>query len=201
MKIIGCDFHPSYQQIAMLDLVTGEMVEKALSQREKGGGAGLLCGTGRARTSGDRSQRAIAMVRADADGVGARGVDWGCGEDSRQLRAQAEDRPGRCGVAAEASGGGSFSADLGAHGGRARRGAVALASSQAGAHAHAGEEPVAGAGAESGSATEVEAVEQGGKRAAGVAAAAALGQPAQSGVVAAVRSTGSVDRRIGPRGG
>jgi transposase len=31
MKIIGCDFHPSYQQIAMLDTVTGEMVEKALS--------------------------------------------------------------------------------------------------------------------------------------------------------------------------
>ena len=27
MKIIGCDFHPGYQQIAMLDLVTGEMVE------------------------------------------------------------------------------------------------------------------------------------------------------------------------------
>jgi hypothetical protein len=31
MRIIGCDFHPSYQQIAMLDTVTGEMVEKALS--------------------------------------------------------------------------------------------------------------------------------------------------------------------------
>ena len=31
MKIMGCDFHPGYQQIAMLDLVTGEMVEKALS--------------------------------------------------------------------------------------------------------------------------------------------------------------------------
>src|ERR1700680_198678 len=35
MKIIGCDFHPSYQQIAMLDLVTGEMVEKALSHERK----------------------------------------------------------------------------------------------------------------------------------------------------------------------
>ena len=31
MKIIGCDFHPSYQQIAVLDPVTGELVEKALS--------------------------------------------------------------------------------------------------------------------------------------------------------------------------
>ena len=35
MKIIGCDFHPSYQQIAMLDTVTGEMVEKALSHERK----------------------------------------------------------------------------------------------------------------------------------------------------------------------
>ncbi len=30
MKIIGCDFHPSYQQIAMTDTETGEMVERAL---------------------------------------------------------------------------------------------------------------------------------------------------------------------------
>ena len=35
MKIIGCDFHPSYQQIAMLDLATGEMMEKALSHERK----------------------------------------------------------------------------------------------------------------------------------------------------------------------
>ncbi len=30
MKIIGCDFHPSYQQIAMLDSSTGELVERRL---------------------------------------------------------------------------------------------------------------------------------------------------------------------------
>src|SRR6202163_1902305 len=35
MKIIGWDFHPSYQQIAMLDQGTGEMVEKALSHERK----------------------------------------------------------------------------------------------------------------------------------------------------------------------
>jgi hypothetical protein len=35
MKIIGCDFHPGYQQIAVLDLVTGEMMEKALSHERK----------------------------------------------------------------------------------------------------------------------------------------------------------------------
>jgi transposase len=33
--IIGCDFHPGYQQIAMLDEQTGEIVEKALSHGSK----------------------------------------------------------------------------------------------------------------------------------------------------------------------
>ena len=35
MRTIGCDFHPGYQQIAVLDLATGEMVEKALSHERK----------------------------------------------------------------------------------------------------------------------------------------------------------------------
>ena len=30
MKIIGCDYHPSFQQIAMLDLDTGDYVELRL---------------------------------------------------------------------------------------------------------------------------------------------------------------------------
>jgi transposase len=30
MMIIGCDLHPRYQQIAMLDLETGELVERRL---------------------------------------------------------------------------------------------------------------------------------------------------------------------------
>lgn len=30
MKYIGCDFHPSFQQMAMLDLETGEMIEPRL---------------------------------------------------------------------------------------------------------------------------------------------------------------------------
>jgi len=35
MKIIGCDFHPGYQQIAMWDKVSGEVVEKALGHERK----------------------------------------------------------------------------------------------------------------------------------------------------------------------
>jgi transposase len=36
MKIIGCDFHPGYQQIAMLDKSTGELIEKRLSHSHEG---------------------------------------------------------------------------------------------------------------------------------------------------------------------
>jgi hypothetical protein len=75
MKVIGCDFHPSYQQIAVLDSVTGGGEDT--EPLRKVGGAGLLRRAGRA-----------ARV----------------GIDPRQLRAEAE-----------ASGGRSFSADLGAH--------------------------------------------------------------------------------------
>src|SRR5439155_1057071 len=35
MKIIGCDFHPIYQQIVMWDKATGEMLERALSHERK----------------------------------------------------------------------------------------------------------------------------------------------------------------------
>jgi transposase len=36
MKIIGCDFHPGYQQIAMVDKNTGEITEKRLSHSNAG---------------------------------------------------------------------------------------------------------------------------------------------------------------------
>src|SRR5437764_9509333 len=35
MKYIGCDFHPSFQQIAMLEKETGELVERRLLHTEE----------------------------------------------------------------------------------------------------------------------------------------------------------------------
>lgn len=35
MKIIGCDFHPGYQQVVMWDQETGEVIEKALHHERK----------------------------------------------------------------------------------------------------------------------------------------------------------------------
>src|SRR5258708_3897007 len=35
MMIIGCDFHPRYQQIAMMDTETGELVERRLEHESE----------------------------------------------------------------------------------------------------------------------------------------------------------------------
>jgi transposase len=35
MLIIGCDYHPSFQQIALVDSETGELVERRLAHREE----------------------------------------------------------------------------------------------------------------------------------------------------------------------
>lgn len=37
MKIIGCDFHPSFQQIAMVDIDTGEQTERRIAREEAAG--------------------------------------------------------------------------------------------------------------------------------------------------------------------
>jgi transposase len=44
MKIIGCDFHPSFQQIAMVDTVSGEQTEKRLTWAEANEFYGRLSG-------------------------------------------------------------------------------------------------------------------------------------------------------------
>src|ERR1700744_4171330 len=38
MKIVGCDFHPSHQQVAIFDSETGEIQEKKLNQATGGAG-------------------------------------------------------------------------------------------------------------------------------------------------------------------
>src|SRR5580698_10082258 len=143
MKIIGCDFHPSYQQIAVLDLATGEMVEKALSHERKEEVRAFYAGLeGSVRVGIEASgqsqwfERMLVELGHEVWIGDAAKIRASCERKQKTdrrdaellMRLLAEDR---------------FPADLGAHGGRAGRAAVAFASSQAGAHAHASEEPVA----------------------------------------------------------
>jgi hypothetical protein len=79
MKYIGCDFHPSFQQIAMLDKETGEMVERRLVH-EKGGNQG----------SGGSPTLSHASWSGAGDFSGVKG------QDERQLRAPLTAFPARC---------------------------------------------------------------------------------------------------------
>ncbi len=58
MKYIGCDFHPSFQQIAMLDLETGELVERRLLHTEE---ARAFPGAEGSGSSGDRNRRPVIV--------------------------------------------------------------------------------------------------------------------------------------------
>jgi hypothetical protein len=61
MKIVGCDLHTRYQQIAMLDKETGELIERRL-EHGSGQAATLLQRVSSSRCSGNRSLRANALV-------------------------------------------------------------------------------------------------------------------------------------------
>jgi hypothetical protein len=56
MKIIGCDLHTRYQQIAMLDQKTGELIERRLEQASGEVRSLYACLAG-AGTSGVDAQR------------------------------------------------------------------------------------------------------------------------------------------------
>ena len=61
MLIIGCDYHPGFQQIAFVDTETGECGERRLTHREE---AEQFYSElkARERACGDGSQRARTLV-------------------------------------------------------------------------------------------------------------------------------------------
>src|SRR5580704_484119 len=88
-------------------------------------------------------------------------MDWRCGPDSSQLRAQAEDRPARRGPHSEVVDRGPVSTTLDAECGAAQSATVADSSAQTRADQGAGEKWIAAFDAESWSAVEREAGEPG----------------------------------------
>ena len=61
MMIIGCDFHPRYQQIAMMDTATGELVERRL-EHENGEAREFYASLPKGTLGGHGSHRARAVV-------------------------------------------------------------------------------------------------------------------------------------------
>ena len=61
MLIIGCDYHPGFQQIAFVETETGECGERRLTHREEAEQFYSAL-KGAERTCGDGSQRACTLV-------------------------------------------------------------------------------------------------------------------------------------------
>ncbi|HZI56853.1 MAG TPA: hypothetical protein VFF39_08760 [Verrucomicrobiae bacterium] len=144
MWIIGCDYHPSFQQIAFVDQATGEYGNLRLEH--KGGEA-------------DRFYRSLAgeqaCVGVEATGgmrwferlLGELGFELWVGDPTKiraaaARKAKTDKQDGRTVDAFVV--GETFSADLGADGGATRCAATDTASAPFGANANAGQEPVAG---------------------------------------------------------
>src|ERR1700680_46450 len=203
MLIIGCDYHPGMEQIAWFDEESGECGEQPLEHgtgeaerfyRERAETAR------RASTGGDRSQRAHALVRAAAEGVGDGAVD----RQSRPYRgatgAQTKDRPRRCAPSVALVAGRSFSQAVGAESGEPRSAATAVASASPGADADARQEPIARHRPERRRAEEVASVEQSGKNATGIVRAGSVDGAAAARSAPTGGPTDATDRRTQPGG-
>jgi hypothetical protein len=106
MLIIGCDYHPSVQQIAWVDTDTGECGERRLTHcteaeqfyRElKSKGVSVRVGmeaTGHCRWF----ERLLGETQI-------RAVGWRCSTDSSETDAEAEERPPGCRTSFEADAG------------------------------------------------------------------------------------------------
>ncbi len=69
MKIIGCDFHPGYQQVVMWDKETGEVTEKALQHERKEEVRAFYAGRALAKVAMARklAVRLYWMLRSEVD--------------------------------------------------------------------------------------------------------------------------------------
>ena len=164
MLIIGCDYHPGFQQIAFVDTESGEVGERRLSHREEA-----------EQFYRELKQRNLA-VRVGMESSGHSrwferllhelGFELWIGDAAeirtKRVRKQKTDRQdaqlnrpeisrgcrgsGATNLAAAA--GGPLSADLGTRRGQSGHAATAVASTPLGADAHAGDESVACGGTE-----------------------------------------------------
>jgi len=76
MLIIGCDYHPSFQQIALVDTETGEVQERRLGHREEAEQFYRTLATAGAKVRvGMEASGPCRMVRASASRAELRAVD------------------------------------------------------------------------------------------------------------------------------
>jgi hypothetical protein len=149
MIIIGCDYHPGFQQIAFVDTETGELRETRLQHREQAenfyrelAAQGVQVRVGMEASGQARwFERLLAELKIElwiGDAAEIR---------AKRVRKKKTDREDARHIL-KLTGGGSFSTDLGSELGESRYAAAVVAPAPDGADAHPDHEPVAGRGAE-----------------------------------------------------
>ena len=141
MMIIGCDFHPSWQQISWLDTETGDCGEHKLVHAS--GDAKLFYQQLAAPVLIGMEATQQSVVRGTGRRSGTRDLDRRCSADPGQLRAQAEDRPAGCGAYSEAGGARPFPALVDSGPGTTRLTAVGIAPAQTGGDSQPGKKRTA----------------------------------------------------------
>ncbi len=120
MIIIGVDFHPEFQQIALVDTDTGELRGARLAHPDEA--EEVLSRSGEPGTRqvrvGMEASGHGALVRAAAGRVADRAVDRRCRRDPNQASTQAEDGSARCPAHFEADAEGSTFRRSGCRAGR-----------------------------------------------------------------------------------
>src|SRR5208337_2742701 len=189
MLIIGCDFHPSFEQIAFCDTTTGECGNRRL---QHGGEAEEFYRSRQGQTVrvGMEANGQRALVRTAAGRLWPPAVDRRSRPRAGGGPAQAEDRPARRRTAAAVAVGRAFSAAHRAYGGAARCPSTGAASASAGADADAGEEPVAGPGHERRGTAEAQTVERPGTGSVASSGVATLGRYPAPGPAGCARRSG-----------
>ena len=178
MIIIGCDYHPGFQQIAFVDSDTGELSEARLGHKEEVeqfyrelSKRGVTVRVGMEASGHARwFERLLNELQFE--------VDWGRCRRTHETDREAKDRSARRAVVAAAKAGKSLSENLGTGRRESRSAPTAVASAPVGADAHAGHEPVARGGAQRGSKAQKSVVASGGAGGTARVIAGSLGEPA-----------------------
>ena len=186
MMIIGCDLHTRYQQIAMLDTETGELVERRL-EHESGEARAFYAGLSGAVRVGIEATGHTHWFEAM---LAELGHELWMGDAAkirasvvRKQKTDARDAAHLLNLLLH----GALSADLAAVAGGAGPAATGVAPAEAGVDAGCGEEPTARAGHGRGRVPQEEAVHRERTQGTGRTGAGPLGQLSAAGVVADVR--------------
>jgi len=139
MLIIGCDYHPGFQQIAFVETATGDCGERRLEHREE---AEKFYRELAARGMKVR----VGMEASGHGGTQLRVVDRRRKRDPCEASTQAKDGSSGCATDSGFAAGRPLSADLGTELGESRSTATTVAPAPDGAGPHPDHEPTASGG-------------------------------------------------------